>query len=103
VRLLRQHTGKGPTKAKTTMLGDLVVVTLADCLTTAEKRLAGDGHTELVMQLRSALQGGMRAEAIALIEQLTHREVTAYLTDQELDPDHGAIVFKLAPSILRSA
>ena len=44
----------------------------------------------------------MRAEAIALIEQLTHREVTVYLTDQELDPDHGAIVFKLAPSVLRS-
>ena len=61
VRLLRQHTRKGPTKAKTTMSGDLVVVALADCLTTAEKRLAGDGHTELVMQVRSARAPGWDA------------------------------------------
>ena len=103
VRLLGKHTGRGPTKARTTVSGDLAVVTLADCLTTAEKQLASNGHRELVMRARTDLQRGMRADAIALVEQLTQREVTTYLTDQQIDPDHGVIVFMLAPSMLQSA
>lgn len=103
VRLLRKHTGRGPTKAKTTLSDDLAVVTLADCLTTAEKQLASNGHRDLVIRARTELQRGMRADAIALVEQLTQREVTAYLTDQQIDPDHGVIVFMLGPSVLQSA
>lgn len=103
VRLLSQHTGRGPTKAKTTVSADVVVVTLADCLTTVEKRLAGSGATELVTQARSVLHRGIGADAIAVVEELTSRQVTAYLTDQQVDPDLAVIVFLLAPSPLRPA
>jgi uncharacterized protein YbcI len=103
IGLLRKHTGKGPTHAKTTLSRDLVVISLAGCLTTAEQGLVGLGQGGLVRRTRSALYDGMRGDAIALIEELTDREVTAYLTDQQLDPDLGAIVFVLSPFSLASA
>lgn len=99
VRLLRQHSGRGPTQAKSTVYDDLVVVTLADCLTTADKQLVSAGHLGLVLQTRTALHQGMRADAIALIEELTDRKVSAYLTDQDIDPDVAVIVFILATPV----
>lgn len=98
VRLLRRHTGRGPTKAKTTLSPDLVVTTLTGCLTTAETRLASAGHGELVDRARHELHRGMGAEAIAIVEESTHRSVSAFLSDQNHDPDVAIIVFIMAPS-----
>ena len=97
VRLFRQHTGRGPTRAKTTISDGVIVVTLEDCLTTAEKQLLDAGEGELVEQTRSVLHRGMRAEAVHLVERLTRKTVIAYLNDQEFDPDLAVIVFVLAP------
>ncbi|HVD57919.1 MAG TPA: DUF2294 domain-containing protein [Thermoleophilaceae bacterium] len=96
VRLFRTHTGRGPTKAKTILSDELIVVALAECLTTAEKQLAGAGHVELVLEVRRALHEGMRGDATALVEELTGRKVIAYLTDQELFPDLASVTFALA-------
>jgi uncharacterized protein YbcI len=98
VRLFRTHTGKGPTKAKTILSDELVVVALAECLTTAEKQLAAAGHAELVLEVRRALHEGMRNDATALVEELTGTKVIAYLTDQELFPDLASVTFALASS-----
>lgn len=103
VGLLRRHTGRGPTKAKALISSDLVVVTLADCLTTAERRVAAVGHGELVVHTRGVLHDGMRAEATAIVEELTHRQVTAYLTAQHHEPDLAILVFYLAAAPLRAA
>ena len=103
VGLLRQHTGRGPTESKAIISSDLVVITLADCLTTSERLLAAAGHGELVLPTRDLLLRGMRGEATAIVEELTHREVAAYLTDQQNDPDLAVIVFLLAPFRLRAA
>lgn len=97
VSLLREHAGRGPTKAKTTVSSDLVVTTLADCFTIAERRLLATGHAELVATTRAAIHDGMRAEATAIVEELTDRHVSAYLTDQGHDPDLAVLVFFLAP------
>jgi uncharacterized protein YbcI len=77
VQLLRKHTGRGPIKAKTTLSPELVVTTLAGCLTTAERQLASAGHGELVDRGRHELYRGMRTEAIAIVERSTHKAVTA--------------------------
>ena len=98
VRLLRKHTGRGPTKAKAIISSDLVVVTLGDCLTTAERNVASAGHGELVEHTRGVLHQAMRAEATAIVEELTHRQVTAYLTAQHHEPDLAILVFYLAPA-----
>ena len=97
VGLLRSHTGRGPTQARTTISSDLIVVTLAGCLTAAEVRLTSLGHGELVSRARHEFHQGMRAEATAMVERLTGRQVYAYLTDQEHDPDLAVIVFMLSP------
>jgi uncharacterized protein YbcI len=96
VRLLRERSGRGPTQAKTTITPDLVVVTLNDWLTTAEKALLCDGHADLVIESRAALHHGMRREAIAAVEEVTGREVAAYLTDHDLEPNVAVVVFALA-------
>ena len=43
VRLFSEHTGRGPTKARTTIDGELVVVLLHDSMTHAEKTLVQAG------------------------------------------------------------
>lgn len=63
VALVREHTGRAPTKAKAIISPDLVVVSLADCLTTAERHVAAAGHSELITHTREALHQGMEAEA----------------------------------------
>jgi len=99
VRPLCTHAGRGPAKAKTILSDELVVVTLAECLTTAERQLAGAGHVELVLEIRRALHEGMRDDAAALVEELTGRKVIAYLTDQEVCPDLASLTFALASTV----
>ncbi|MGH3340418.1 MAG: Na-translocating system protein MpsC family protein, partial [Propionibacteriaceae bacterium] len=82
---------------------DLVLVTLSDCLTTAETKIVAAGQADLVIRARSMLYGGIRDEATAIVEELTDRQVTAYLTAQHHDPDLAILVFYLAAAPLRLA
>ena len=79
------------------MTPELVVITLTECLTTVERRLVGDGHGALVTHGRRAIYQGLGFEAQAVVEELTGRRVTAYLTAQEGDPDLALLIFYLAP------
>ncbi len=73
------------TRAKATVSSNLLIVSLFGHLTDAEDLLLGAGHAELVPPTRELMLRGLRAEAIAIIEQLTHSKVVAFLTDN--DPD----------------
>lgn len=97
VHLVSQHAGRGPTQAKTTITPELAIVTLSDGLTTAEKTLLRDGHAALVLHGRAALHQAMRREAIAVVEEATGREVAAYLTDHDLEPNVAVVVFVFTP------
>ena len=98
VQLLRARAGRGPTTARTALSSELAIVTLRDCLTTGEQTLAADGGSALVLQARRVLHHSMRAEATAIVEEITGRRVIAYLTDQQLDPDVAIVAFLFAPS-----
>jgi uncharacterized protein YbcI len=97
VGLLREHTGRGPTKAKAMISADVIVVSLADCLTTSERRLVSTGDAELVGRGRDALLRGLRDEASAIVETLTRCQVRAYLTARGPDDDLAVLVFFLTP------
>jgi hypothetical protein len=56
VRLFSDHTGRGPTKARTTIDGELVVVLLHDSMTHAEKTLVQAGKHAEVLQIRRTFQ-----------------------------------------------
>lgn len=97
IRVLRERTGRGPTKVRTDIASDLAIVTVEDSLTPAERTLISDGDRALVAQFRTALHDGMRAEAVAVVEEITGRQVAAYLSAQEPDHDRAVIAFHFSP------
>jgi len=103
VHLLHEYTGRGPTRARTTIGDGLVVCLLADTLTNSERRLVDAGEERLVLEQRSAIQRVMRGEAIGTIETLVGRSVTAFMSNNHIDPDLAIETFVLAPSAAERA
>jgi len=99
VGLLRDYTGRGPTRARTTIGSDTVVVTLRDSLTKAERTLASRGQALEVLAMRRAFQDTMREDLIAAVEGITGRKVEAFLSDNLYEPDVAVEIFLLEPSI----
>ncbi|MGH2841728.1 MAG: DUF2294 domain-containing protein [Solirubrobacteraceae bacterium] len=97
VGLLHDYTGRGPTKVRTTIGPDAIVVTLRDSLTKAERTLAGRGQAVEVLAMRRAFQDMMREDLIAAVETLTGRTVEAFLSDNLHDPDVAVEIFLMNP------
>jgi uncharacterized protein YbcI len=97
VRLLAESTGRGPTKAKTTMAGDLVVVVLENNLTKGERYLVDNNRGHEVETMRRAYQDAIADDATTLIEGITGRRVAAFMSANHVDPDLAAEIFMLHP------
>jgi uncharacterized protein YbcI len=97
VRLLAESTGRGPTKARTTIDRDLIVVLLQNTLTPGERYLADNDRAEQVLDMRAAYQEAMSKACITAIEQLTDRTVSAFMSANHIDPDIAAEIFVLEP------
>jgi uncharacterized protein YbcI len=97
VRLLREYTGRGPTKAKATIDGDSVMILLGDTLTRGERQLAATGKAERVLQVRHDFQMVMRDELVKAVEDATGRKVIAFMSQNHIDPDLAVEVFVLQP------
>jgi uncharacterized protein YbcI len=97
VQVLRAYTGRGPTKAWTSIDNDLIVVVLHDTLTKGERSLVADGRARLVRDMRKAYQDTMGPELMAGIREITGREVAAFLSDNHIDPDIAVETFVLRP------
>jgi uncharacterized protein YbcI len=95
VRCTAVYTGRGPTHARTTIDKDTIVCIVRDALTKSERALIAKGKGDDVLRTRRAGRDAMRADLIAEIEALTGREVVAFLSDQQIDPDVGCAVFVL--------
>ncbi len=95
VGLMREYTGRGPTKARTTIRDNLVVVLLEQTLTKGEKVLVQKGRQENVLTLRREYQEAMREEASAKIAEITGRNVLAMMSANHLDPDLAVELFVL--------
>jgi uncharacterized protein YbcI len=96
VRITAEYTGRGPTRARTTINGDWIFVTLSDTLTKGERKLAETGRLDFVREARRAYQDAMREEFISEIEALTGRRVLAFLSDAHVDPDVAIESFYLS-------
>ncbi len=97
VKLLSEYTGRGPTKAKTTISRDLIAVVLQDTMTKAERTLAAQGDATVVLDMRHRFQGAMRDELVAAVEQFSERKVIAFMSDNHIDPDMAVEIFVLEP------
>jgi uncharacterized protein YbcI len=97
VQLLHTYTGRGPTKAWTSIDDDLVSVVLRDTLSKGEQSLVADSRKQLVLDMRQAYQQTMGPEMIAGIEKLTGRRVLAFMSANHLEPDIAIESFVLEP------
>src|SRR3954470_22033366 len=97
VRLLAEAAGRGPTKARTTIDRDLIVVVLQNSLTSGERYLAASDRAAQVLDMRRAYQDAMSSDCIASSEELTGRTVLAFMSANHLEPDLAAEVFVLKP------
>jgi uncharacterized protein YbcI len=96
-QLIADYTGRGPTRARTSIRDNLVVVLLEDTLTKGERRLVVKGRDHRVIDYRREFQDAMREDAIASIEQITGRKVKAFMSANHIDPDLAAEIFVLEP------
>jgi uncharacterized protein YbcI len=87
VAFMREHYGRGPIKAKTYVLDNLVVCVLSDGFTAIERTMMEGGEPERVLEMRRDFQRLMRVRYSEMIEQLTGRKVLAFLSQAHVDPD----------------
>jgi uncharacterized protein YbcI len=97
VRITAEYIGRGPTKARTSIRDDLVVVLMQDALTKADRSLLEAGQGDFVMETRSRFQMTMRDAYVAAVEMLTERKVIAFMSANHLEPDMAAEIFVLQP------
>jgi uncharacterized protein YbcI len=97
VGLMHRRTGRGPTRARTIMVDDLVVVVLADSLLKAEKSLVEADRAHVVLDLRRTFQETMREELTEAVESLTGRKVRAFMSANHIEPDLAAEIFVMEP------
>ena len=98
VQLLREFTGRGPTRARTTINHDSVMIVLGDTLTRGERKLVENGKAERIRQVRHDFQLVMRDELVEAVESALDRKVIAFLSDNHFDPDLAVEVFILEPT-----
>ena len=87
VALMREHYGRGPIKAKTYVLDNLIVCVLSDGFTAIERTMMEGGERDQVLELRRGFQRVMKERYSKMIETLTGRKVLAFLSQAHVEPD----------------
>jgi len=94
VGILREHYGRGPMKAKTYALDDIIIVVLRGSgFTPLEKTIMESGEPERVIAMREDFQRVMAGRYSGTIEQLTGRKVIAFLSQAHVEPDITMEIF----------
>ncbi len=87
VALMRQHFGRGPIKAKTYVLDNLIVCVLSDGFTAIERTMMEGGEPDRVLEIRRDFQRMMEVRYSEMIQDLTGRRVLAFLSQSHVEPD----------------
>ncbi len=99
VVLHRRYYHRTPVSAKTRMLGDdLLACVLGGVYTDVEKTMIELQRSTVVQETRSAFQTAMQSRFINQVEQLSGRDVLAFISNQHVGPDMEIELFMLAPS-----
>jgi uncharacterized protein YbcI len=94
VSLLREKYGRGPMKAKTYALDDIIIVVMRESgFTAAEQTMMDSGEPERVVDMREDFQRVMMEQYKDEIERLTNRKVVAFLSQAHVEPDITVEVF----------
>jgi uncharacterized protein YbcI len=94
VGILREHYGRGPMKAKTYALDDIIVVVMRGSgFTALEQTIMDSGQPERIIELREDFQRMMATRYRSVIEDLTGRNVVAFLSQAHIEPDITMEIF----------
>ncbi len=98
VRIYKDQFGRGPTKTRTQWAGpDVVVVTLEQTLTPAERRLVELGEHGRLRDLRLLFQYAETAVFCDPVESITGRKVRAFVSGIDTYSDLASEMFVLHP------
>ena len=98
VRLYKDQFGRGPTKARTAFAGpDLLVCSLENSLTPAERNLAAMGEHQRLRDVRMFFQYATEGRFREIVEQITGRKVWAFVSGIDVERDVSAELFYLEP------
>jgi uncharacterized protein YbcI len=87
VQLLKEHGDRGPTKCRTYIDDDLIIVLMRGGYSRMENTLFEDGKWLDVRSSRHAFQDTMEGRFTETIERLTGREVAAFMSASHQHPD----------------
>ncbi len=97
VKILRQNYGRGPVKAKTYALDDIIVVVMRGSgFTPLEQTIMDSGEPESannVVAMRENFQRVIATRYQEKIEELTNRKVLAFLSQAHVEPDITIEIF----------
>ncbi len=94
VAILRERYGRGPMKAKTYALDDIIVVVMRGSgFTPLEQTMMEAGHQNEVIDMRHGFQHMVSKRFTGAIEELTGRKVLAFLSQAHVDPDLTIEIF----------
>ena len=94
VGILREHYGRGPMKAKTYALDDIIVVVMRGSgFTPLEQTIMDSGAPQRVVAMREDFQRMMAVRYKQTIEELTGRKVVAFLSQAHVEPDITMEIF----------
>jgi uncharacterized protein YbcI len=94
VAMLRENYGRGPMKAKTYALDDIIVCVLRESgFSAVEQTMMDSGEPERVVGMREDFQRVMATRYKDTIEELTGRKVVAFLSQAHIDPDITMEIF----------
>jgi uncharacterized protein YbcI len=89
--------GRGPTKAKSYLVDDYLLVVLEDLLTTVEKTLVDNGKEDLVREVRLTFQEAVAERFTEAVENVLGRKVQTYHSQVTFHPPRGFEIFVLEP------
>jgi uncharacterized protein YbcI len=98
VRIYKEHFGRGPTKTRTQWAGaDILVVTLEQTLTPAERKLVELREESRLRELRLLFQYAEVEAFCEPVERITGRKVRAFVSGIDARADLASEMFVLHP------
>jgi uncharacterized protein YbcI len=95
VRVVSEYTGRGPTKARSSIRDNVVVCVTVDNMTKGEHHLVAAGEGDAVVAIRRKFQTTIKEDLVGGIEMLTGRKVVSFMSDHDAENDHAVEAFIL--------
>lgn len=95
VGLKKQYYGKGPSRARSYLMDEYVLVVMEGGLTRSEETLLAAGQADLVRNYRLAFQETVTQTTTQAVEELTGRKVLSYHSQIVFHPTRAFEIFVL--------